>query len=158
MPTLLVRPTRKRIIAGYFVCLCLCAAWGWVYYTWLQDKPRWLAALGVLVFAWPIWADISNRFTSLKLENGRLSFRTGMGKISTRVLDVAKVRDVHVEQGILQRMLGIGSIAVDTMGESGRIVMVDIDHPQQVANDILDSCRHYQMPGTQIIEDKTPNE
>ena len=156
MSILVVRPTRKRIIAGYVVCILLCAAWAWVYATWLQDKPRWLAAIGIVTFIWPIWADIRHRFTTMKLDNGKLTYQTGFGKISTRVLDVAKVRDVHVEQGILQRLFGVGSLAVETIGDSGRIIMTDIDRPQEFAHEILDSCRRSQFPGTQIIEDTKP--
>lgn len=156
MSELTVRPTRKLIIAGYLICILLSAGWIWAYATWLQDKPQWIGALGLLTFVWPLWADFKTRLTTLRLETGKLSYRTGFGKISTRVLDVAKVRDVHVEQGMLQRMFGVGSIAVDTIGESGRIVMRNIDRPQEVANQILDSSRRYQVPGTQILEDNKP--
>jgi membrane protein YdbS with pleckstrin-like domain len=68
-----------------------------------------------------------------------LRYKAGITSVSTRLLDVTKIRDVHVEQGPLDRLLGIGTISVQTQGESDCIRMEDVDHPAQVAERILDA-------------------
>jgi hypothetical protein len=153
LPTLVVRPTRKLILAGYLACLAVWGLWIWFYYSWLPDKPPLLMGLGAITLAWPLWVDLKNRLTMLKLDNGKLSFTSGFGKITTLVLDTAKVRDVHIEQSFLERMIGVGSIAVDAIGETGKIIMTSIDRPREVADAILDSCREYQARSKPIIED-----
>ena len=139
MPDLTVRPTRKRIIAGYIFCLALLGGWAWLYFEMLRDKPRWLLALGLVPLIVPLWSELRRRFTVLQLDNGKLRYRSGLATLSTRLVDVTKVRDVQVEQGMLDRMLGVGAICVETIGESGRIVMTHIDHPHKIAEAILDA-------------------
>ena len=129
MADLTVRPTRKRIVAGYLLCLALSGGWVWVYSQYLRDKPQWVAALGLVVFLWPLAKDAGIRFQTLELDGGRLRYKSGMTSVSTRLLDVTKIRDVHVEQGPLDRMLGIGTISVQTLGEKDCIKMEDVDHP-----------------------------
>ena len=61
------------------------------------------------------------------------------------MLDVASVQDVHVEQGMLDRMMGIGSISVETMGGGTRIEMPDIDRPNAVAEALLDAAQRFKQ-------------
>lgn len=150
MAELTVRPTRKRIIAGYLLCLAASGGWVWVYSKYLSDKPQWIAALGLLLFLWPLAKDAAKRFETLELDGGRLRYKSGMVSVSTRLLDVAKIRDVHVDQGIFGRMMGIGTVSVKTEGESGCIEMEDIDRPAQVAEQILDACQRYSRGGGEV--------
>jgi membrane protein YdbS with pleckstrin-like domain len=153
MAELTIRPTRKRIIAGYLLCLLVCGAWLWVYAHYLSDKPQWLAALALVVFLWPLAKDAGARFETLELDGGRLRYKSGLTSVSTRLLDVSKIRDVHVEQGPLNRMLGIGTVSVQTQGEDGCIRMDDVDHPAQVAEKILDACQRYSRGGGGVKAD-----
>jgi hypothetical protein len=160
LPTLLVRPSRKLVLVGYAVCLILGGLWVYVCYQWLPHKSRWFMAVGAVPLLWPLWTDFQKRFTRLSLGDGKLSYSSGFGKITTRILDTAKVRDVHIEQTMLQRMIGTGSIGVDAIGEAGKIVMTGINHPHDVANAILDSCRSQKpnAPPPLIVEDTPPAE
>ena len=139
MPELTVRPTRKRIVAGYIFCLILLGGWIWLYFAMLQDKPRWLIAVGLVPLLVPLWSELRRRFTLLRLDDGKLRYRAGMTTVLTRLVDISKIRDVQVQQGLLDRMLGVGSICVETIGEGGRIVMAHVDRPQQIAEAILDA-------------------
>lgn len=152
MAELTVRPTRKRVIAGYVLCAVAAFAWLGVYARYLDDKPQWLAALGFLLLLLPLWSDVQTRFERMELEAGKLRYSSGMGRLSTRTLDVTKVRDVQVDQGIFQRMLGIGDLAVETIGDNGRIVMRSIDRPAAVADAILDACRKYKINPLQNLD------
>ena len=60
---------------------------------------------------------------------------------STRTMDLSRIQDVRVEQSILQRLRGIGNVSIETAGESGRLVMPNIDEPHAVAEYILESSR-----------------
>ena len=58
---------------------------------------------------------------------------------STRTMELSRIQDVRVDQTLLQRMIGIGTITVETAGETGRLSMANVDRPQTVADIILDS-------------------
>ena len=56
-------------------------------------------------------------------------------------MDLVRIQDVTVNQTALQRLLGIGTIAVETAGETSRISMANVDNPHGVADFILESAR-----------------
>ena len=145
MAELTVRPTRKRVLAGYFLCFVFLCGWLWAYYKLLNDQPQWLAGLGLLPFLAPILADMRARLTRMELDGGKLRWSSGLAARSSRVLDVASVQDVHVEQGMLDRMMGIGSISVETMGGGTRIEMPNIDRPNAVAEALLDAAQRFKQ-------------
>ena len=145
MAELTVRPTRKRILAGYFLCFVILCGWLWTYYRLLNNRPQWLAGLGLLPFLLPILADLRARLTRMELDGGILRWTSGLGTRTTRSLDVASVQDVQVQQGVLDRMMSIGSISVETLGGGMNITMPNIDRPASVAETILDASRRLKQ-------------
>ena len=56
-------------------------------------------------------------------------------------MEVAKVQDVRVEQSFMQRLLGIGTISIETAGETSRMTMAGVAQPHEVADYILEAAR-----------------
>ncbi len=52
-----------------------------------------------------------------------------------------KVRDVSMNQTLGQRLVGVGDLSVEALGESGNITLENVDRPRQVADAILDAMR-----------------
>jgi uncharacterized membrane protein YdbT with pleckstrin-like domain len=68
---------------------------------------------------------------------------------STRLIQLPKVQDVRVIQSVGQRMFGVGDISIETAGENSRLVVENLDSPQQLAEQITDLAGHAPASGVQ---------
>ena len=55
-------------------------------------------------------------------------------------MEVSKVQDVRVEQTFMDRLLNLGTISIETAGETSRLTMAGMEEPQQVADSILEAA------------------
>jgi membrane protein YdbS with pleckstrin-like domain len=134
-----IRPTSKFVIFTYVATIALTAVAAGVWHQ-KQAKPEYLyliLGLGALGLFSAIKRHIRLQFTSLSYDGHGLKYQDGMMSKSTRMLNMAKIQDVRVDQGVFDRILGIGTITFETAGESGQLVMENVDQPQEVAHRIL---------------------
>jgi uncharacterized membrane protein YdbT with pleckstrin-like domain len=61
---------------------------------------------------------------------------------STRTIQLSKVQDVRVDQGLMQRLFNIGNISIETAGETSRLSIPNVDDPQALADEILNRAQH----------------
>jgi uncharacterized membrane protein YdbT with pleckstrin-like domain len=101
------------------------------FFAWL-DTLGWVAfALVVLVFGvWPTLAWWNRTYT---LTNERLATRVGVLRRSGRDIPLTRINDVAFEQGILDRLVGAGTLKVSAASEEGTVVLVDIPRIHQVS-------------------------
>jgi uncharacterized membrane protein YdbT with pleckstrin-like domain len=101
------------------------------FLAWL-DTLGWVAfAVVVLIFGvWPVLAWWNRTYT---LTNERLATRTGVLRRSGRDIPLNRINDVAFEQGILDRLVGAGTLAVSAASEEGTVRLVDIPHVHQVS-------------------------
>jgi membrane protein YdbS with pleckstrin-like domain len=129
----------KHLLGTFSVCLL--AVIGLVVVLAVSPEEgflAWLDALGwaafaivLLVFgAWPVLAWW-NRTYALTTE--RLATRTGVVRRSGRDIPLSRINDVAFEQGILDRVVGAGTLAVSAASEEGTVRLVDIPHVHQVS-------------------------
>ncbi|MGH9673685.1 MAG: PH domain-containing protein [Bryobacteraceae bacterium] len=116
------------------------AAYNYWYLEAPQQGPLYLLAIPAFMILWTLTRHIGRHFVVLSLDGGRLRYETGMLSKSTRTLEVGKVQDVRVDQSFAQRIVGVGTLTLETAGETGRLSMDDIDSPQRVAERILDAA------------------
>ena len=79
--------------------------------------------------------------TRLTISGQRILYRTGA--ISTREseLRVNDIRDVEISKTLFQRMIGTGTLALSTAGESGmEIVITGLKQPERV-REIINALR-----------------
>jgi uncharacterized membrane protein YdbT with pleckstrin-like domain len=81
------------------------------------------------------------RRESLSVEAGSLRYAAGLLSRSTRTMELRKVQDVRVDQTFGQRLIGTGDLSIETAGESSRLTMRSVDHPQSVAEAILQAAQ-----------------
>jgi uncharacterized membrane protein YdbT with pleckstrin-like domain len=141
VPELTIRPTAKGLKAG--------AALAGLMFLALEVLclTRWNAAVGsplimippVLLLCWPAARAIRRHFTKAVLTADWLRYETGILGRTTRTIQLAKVQDVRVDQGLLQRILGIGNLSVETAGAEklGDFTLRNVDDPQGLAHEIL---------------------
>lgn len=139
VPHFVVRPSTKLIVPHYVIAGLFFVAAAVVYVKY-PDKTNLAVALLVIALAWDaatIVAHLKRRFVTLTLDNDRLRYEEGIMSKSTRSLNLAKIQDVRVDQTITERLLSVGTLTMETAGETGRLTMTNIDNPQQVADHIL---------------------
>lgn len=134
-----IRPTAKFVLFAYAVVGSLTAVASLLAYRG-QARPAYFYAIlaaGLIGLIWVAARHVRLQMTRLTLENSSLKFQDGLISKSTRMLNLAKVQDVRVDQGLTDRLLGIGTLTLETAGESGRLVMPNVDAPHQIAHRIL---------------------
>jgi uncharacterized membrane protein YdbT with pleckstrin-like domain len=140
MSDLLVRPSSKMIKVRYIVSLLIAAAI-FSYGRYADTPLDLLLILPGIVIVWTATQHMALRFTTLRIAGGALRFEQGMFSRSTRTMELAKVQDVRVEQSLGQRILNIGNLTLESAGETGRLTMLNVDRPQEVADRILSAAR-----------------
>lgn len=97
----------------------------------------WLLVVPAVIVAWTLVRHFRLRYTRLGVGGGKLKYETGLFSRSVRTMELAKVQNVRVDQTFMDRILNLGTISIETAGESSQLSMVGIDSPQQVAEFIL---------------------
>jgi uncharacterized membrane protein YdbT with pleckstrin-like domain len=133
-----IRPS-MRLVRPFYTLSFLLIALVYGFNNNRANPMDWLMIIPAMVLLWTVWRHIRLRFTTLTVQGGKLRYETGMLSRSTRAMELSRIQDVRVDQTLLQRMLGIGTITVQTAGEVGQVSMNNVDRPQAVADFILDS-------------------
>ena len=150
MADIVIRPSMKFILAGYILTLVVIGAAVFVHYQYMTETAiPWLPALSVLLLIWPIKHHIQRQTVKLTIAGEKLRYEIGLMSKSTRLIQLPKVQDVRVLQSISQRMFGVGDISIETAGENSRLVVENLDSPQQLAEQIIDLAGHAPASGVQ---------
>ena len=138
MQDTVIRPTMKYIRLGYLLVIVLIVA-AMVGASMLpDDKYRpWAFGLPFVLLIWPVRRHIQRQFTRATIAGDRLRYEVGMMSKSTRNISLPKVQDARVDQSVMQRMLGVGNLSIETAGEASRLTLRNVDDPQKVADEIL---------------------
>jgi uncharacterized membrane protein YdbT with pleckstrin-like domain len=76
-----------------------------------------------LIFVITIWfARLSCRYT---VTSQRVISRRGLISRNISEIEIKNIRDIRVEQGVLQRVFGIGSLALSSAGRAGAEVVFE---------------------------------
>jgi len=136
---LTIQPTAKFLKAGTILTALVFLALEIAYFASWREKEVLtpLPMIAPLIFLWPGTRWLRRRFTKAVVSGDRLRYETGFTSKSTRTIQVSKLQDVRVDQGLLQRMLNIGDLSLETSGETSRLTIRNIDGPQDVANDLM---------------------
>ncbi len=132
----------KAVRAAYGLAAVVFVAAVWAYYKYAQsadgsDAPRWLPALALVVFLAPLRMQWQRSLITLRLHDDHLTLETGFLSRARRTVDMAKIQDVTVRQTFGQRLMGVGDLIMETAGESGRISIVNVDRPREIADAII---------------------
>ena len=113
------------------------------YFTF--GKVLWGATLGLIVLAWLysllLWAQrrlgVRYRLTSL-----RFYHETGLFRHITDRIEMIDIDDVTCEQGLIERILGVGTIRLASRDRSHPVLLIrGIDDVSRAA-DLIEGARH----------------
>lgn len=136
MPDLIVRPTAKFLKAGAVVAgLIVVGLEVLILMTWTGTPLLMLAP--VVLLLWPAMRALERQFTRATISGDRLRYESGIASKTTRTIQLAKVQDVRVDQGMMQRVFNIGNISIETAGETSKLSIPNVDNAQDLADEIL---------------------
>ena len=142
MPDMVIRPTAKFLKAGAVLAALIVVGLEILIATQWPEMPL-LMALPVLILLWPAMRALERRFTKAVISGDRLRYETGMTSKSTRTIQLTKVQDVRVDQGMMQRIFNIGNISIETAGETSRLTIGNVDNAQALADEILNRAQQH---------------
>ena len=151
MPDLTIYPTAKFLKVGTIVAALIFIALEVLYLTqpqWRDQVGSWVMIIPPLILLWPLTGWIKRSIRKATITGDRLRYETGFVSKSTRTIQLSKVQDVRVDQGLGQRMFGVGNISIETAGEASRLTLFNIDDPQGLADEILNRAHGGSMPHT----------
>jgi membrane protein YdbS with pleckstrin-like domain len=141
---MVIRQSSKLIVTGYilFVLVEIGVLIVWLGTDRHPDIPLWVPMLlpAVLLVFLAI-RHLRRLATKLIVEGERMQFEEGIFGKSTHTIELSKVQDVRVDQTLMQRMMNVGNLSVETAGGSSRIAMASIDRPHEVSSHILDLAK-----------------
>ncbi|CAI9418430.1 PH domain-containing protein [Nocardioides sp. T2.26MG-1] len=136
----------KALILPLLVLVVLLAAGTFVQVQWDQTLAYvvWaVVAVGIVWFVLRpaiIWATASYTFT-----NRRLITRSGVFVRRGHDMPLARISDIAYEFGLIDRMLGCGTLIISDASEHGQIRLHDIprvEETQRKVNAMLQSINH----------------
>jgi membrane protein YdbS with pleckstrin-like domain len=113
------------VVAG---CVTLAVVWGGAP-AWFGDV---LAAIAGVFLLWLLAKLVVWRSTTLVITNMRVVYRTGALRRLGREIPLDRVQDVTYTQSIFERMVGAGSLRIQSAGAGGDEPFPDIRRPALV--------------------------
>jgi uncharacterized membrane protein YdbT with pleckstrin-like domain len=127
----------KTVWAAYVFAIAVIAAGVWAYYTFAADRPPWLMAIPCILLLPPLRMQLKRRLVTLRLHDDHLTLETGFFSRTRRTIDMVKIQDVTVQQSLGQRLLGVGDLWLESAGAGGRIGILNVDQPREIADVII---------------------
>lgn len=102
---------------------------------WLRLAIGLLGAL--IVLRWVVWPFLRWLTTSYVVTDRRLITRSGIVARHGRDMPLSRINDVTFgHSGILERILGCGTLVVESAGERGQLVLRDVPQVEEVQRDV----------------------
>jgi uncharacterized membrane protein YdbT with pleckstrin-like domain len=138
-----LRPHWKEMVGPVLVLLITCPAATYLAtiapegsaQKWLRLAIVIVAVLIVLRFV--IWPFLKWLTTSYIVTDRRIITRVGVVARTGRDMPISRVNDVTFSHsGLLERILGCGTLVVESAGERGQLVLRDVPHVEDVQRDV----------------------
>ncbi len=135
---LLLRPHAKALIAPILVLLVTAPLTAFLAglvpdgsaQLWMRVA---LVAVEVLVVArWVIWPFLVWWNTIYAITDRRLVQRQGVFNRSGHDMPLSRLNDVKFSHNVVERVLGCGTLVVESAGEVGQLVLTDVPRVEQV--------------------------
>ncbi|WP_406318615.1 PH domain-containing protein [Streptosporangium sp. NBC_01639] len=136
-------PHWKRLIVPFLALVLIIAGSGAALYFMPVFEYTFYAHVAVAVLAvglltvWSFVPYLQWKNTSYVLTSHRFTISTGVLNKSTDDIPMSKVNTVSAEQTLAERILGCGTLNVESAGEQGHITLRDIPQIQDVRAELF---------------------
>ncbi|HWB36955.1 MAG TPA: PH domain-containing protein [Rugosimonospora sp.] len=114
-----------------------------------------LAVVGLVLIIWLTVAPwIRWRTTHYVFTNERVIMRTGVFSRQGRDIPLNRVNDVSFQHNFFERILGCGTLTIESAGERGQVVLSEIPHVEKTQSQLYDLVENYHEAHTFGDEDR----
>ena len=112
------------------------SCWPWSTTTSAATSSAAVAAVMLLVFF--VVPFLRWRTTLFVITDKRVVVRTGILSRTGRDIPLSRVNDVTFQHNLLERILGCGTLVVESAGERGQVELNDIPHVEKVQHTLYE--------------------
>lgn len=118
----------KTLLVPAVVLLVTVPAAAFLATTWDNAVFRWaLVVLALAVILWlSVWPFLVWLAATYKVTNRRLTTRRGVLNRTGHDIPLSRIADVQLEKGLLDRVLGCGTLLISDASDSPPIVLPDV--------------------------------
>ncbi|WP_213452720.1 PH domain-containing protein [Rhizomonospora bruguierae] len=133
-----LHPHWKALIRPVFVLVLAVAAVvaGWIFLPSGTAGMVGLYAIGAIALvlvAWlALWPFLVWKTTHYVFTNERVLLQHGVFSRGRRDIPLGRVNDHSMNQSLMERILGCGTLTIESAGERGQSVLTDIPHVERV--------------------------
>ena len=95
-----------------------------------------VAAVALIVLVFTLLPFLRWRTTHFVVTTHRVLIRKGILSRSGRDVPLSRINDVSFEHSFFERLLGCGTLIVESAGERGQVVLDDVPHVERVQGQI----------------------
>ena len=100
-------------------------------------KGGWVLA-GLLIVVFVLWPFLNWLASTYTVTTRRLITRHGVFTRTGHDIPLNRISDVSYERGVVDRMLGCGTLVISDASERGRVALPDVPHVEQLQLKISD--------------------
>lgn len=102
------------------------------FYVWIFIVLIWFVVLAAAYLQWI--------FTLFVVTSDRIIYRSGVIAKNGIEIPLERLNNINFDQTIFERLIGAGTLIIESAGEEGRSVFKDVRHPDAVQQEI-NRCR-----------------
>lgn len=131
-----LRPHWIMLVAPVIVTVLIVIGWIWAAAQW-DGVPVWVVFVtGLLIFLYPVRRTTEWLTEHFVVTSDRLIRRRGLIAKHSMEIPLEHINDVRFSQNVLERVIGAGTLAVQSASEAGREEFRNIRHPEEVQKTI----------------------
>jgi uncharacterized membrane protein YdbT with pleckstrin-like domain len=98
-----------------------------------------LGVIGLILVCWlTVWPWLKWRTTHYVFTNERVIMREGVFSREGRDIPLGRVNDVSFQHTFFERMLGCGTLTIESAGERGQVVLSEIPRVEKVQSELYE--------------------
>ncbi len=98
-----------------------------------------VCGLGLVVFLWlTVWPWLKWRTTHYVFTNERVIMREGVFSREGRDIPLNRINDVSFQHSFFERLLGAGTLTIESAGERGQVVLTDIPRVEKIQSQLYE--------------------
>jgi uncharacterized membrane protein YdbT with pleckstrin-like domain len=154
-----LRPHWKTLVgpvaAGFLVVVALAAAEALIpgsKYSAIERLAVAVVAVALLVW-WLLLPFLVWRTTVYEVTTRRLRLRDGILTRNGRDIPLSRITDVSFRKGLLDRLLGCGTLVVESAGEHGELTLTEIPHVERVSSLLFQLVEDERQSADRVLPD-----
>jgi uncharacterized membrane protein YdbT with pleckstrin-like domain len=115
-----------------------------------------LAVVAIALLMWLLlYPVLVWRTTQYEITTRRMRLRDGILTRNGRDIPLSRITDVSFRKGVLDRLLGCGTLVVESAGEHGELVLTEIPHVEKVSATLFQLVENERISDDRYRDDGT---